>query len=114
MINTRRLWGFTQAESIEELCRILTSRTMTCCTAFRFGRFLFLNDATSEDGAQEYAVLRPEGSAWLQVESITFSWISQADAVQRLKEVMGGDEVPMGTWRPNIEPYDRHSCQLCR
>lgn len=36
----------------------------------------FLNDSFSEDGAQEYAVVR-NGR---QIESITFSWCSRAEA----------------------------------
>lgn len=57
----------------------------TLCTGFRLrgplGYFLFLNDSTGPDGAQEYAVLhlnevRPTGILATPIESLTVSWMS--------------------------------------
>ena len=117
MMHTRRLWGFVWAESIEDLCDILTSKVMTCCAAFKLEhggrRFLFLNDAKSEDGAQEYAILRLDRNAWLQIESVTFSWCTKEKAVRIVTEILEGADVTEGRYLPNFERADRHRCALC-
>jgi hypothetical protein len=52
---------------------------------------VFLNDATSEDGAQEYGALKVTGEGrFVQVESITFSWCSQERALEHIGAVIGG------------------------
>jgi hypothetical protein len=43
-------------EDPAQLAEWLTQRSWTLCTGFAIAGYLFLNDATSEDGAQEYAV----------------------------------------------------------
>ena len=43
--------------------------------------YLFLNDATSGDGAQEYGAIKRLPDTWLQVESITFSWCTYESAL---------------------------------
>lgn len=50
------------------------------------GKYLWLNDATSPDGAQEFAVIKQcDDSTFVQIESITFSWCD-FDAAQRFIE----------------------------
>jgi hypothetical protein len=74
MYHKQRRWCVAPAASAEELARTLTDRTWTLCTGFRLGNYLSLNDATSEDGTGECAVVKrtPDGKLW-QLESITFS-----------------------------------------
>jgi hypothetical protein len=76
MMHSKRRWSVVRVSSAEDLARILTETTWCCCCGFELAGYLFLNDATSADGAQEYAVVKrgADGEAWRQVESITFSW----------------------------------------
>jgi hypothetical protein len=112
MMHDRRSFSVTNVESAEELARTLTEHTWTLCSGFRLGRYLFLNDPTSEDGAQEYAVFRePAGTSkrYRQVKSITFSWCSYEHALGYIRRVLHrrvrrtglGNSEPSGTtWRP--------------
>jgi len=76
------------------------TKTWTLCTGWRVGDTLYLNDSTSEDGAQEYAVLRVQpGVGCLfaeQFESATFGWMT----LEEIKDFM--DQ----TWNANIESGD--------
>ena len=78
MMHDRRRWGVGPAASAEELARKLTGSTWCLCTGFYVvghENYLFLNDATHEDGAGEYAAVRRLGpDHYVQIESITFSW----------------------------------------
>jgi len=51
-------------------------------------RYVWLNDSTSEGGAQEYAVLRLglADGYMTQIESITFGWCDRAKALQFVQE----------------------------
>lgn len=57
MIHHHRIFCVTAVDSLDELVEKLTQHTWTLYTGFRHGNFLLLNDAFSEDGAQEYAVI---------------------------------------------------------
>ena len=76
MLHRHRVWCVTPVASAEELAEKLTGTTWTPCTAFEIGGYLWLNDAASPDGGQEFAVVKRTGPTGrpLQVESITFSW----------------------------------------
>ena len=81
-------------------------------------RFLFLNDSTSPDGAQEYAVivdrnylLNTEGSHdphAQQVESATFGWMTEEKARELLERYARGEgycdpwETPITVERPEV------------
>jgi hypothetical protein len=75
---------------IEVLARKLTETTWCCCNGFRLEGYLFLNDATGGDGAQEYAVVK-EGPEPVQVESITFGWCAYDKAVHYIERTVRGD-----------------------
>lgn len=81
--------------SADDLARRLADTTWTCCSAFELGGYLWLNDATSADGAQEFAVIKkagPLGRPW-QVESITFSWCDFDTALRYIQQTLrGGDD----------------------
>ena len=93
MHSTRR-WCLSSVESPQVLAHKLTQHTWTLCSAFFIaGReeYVFLNDATSEDGAGEYSILKhlPDGS-FLQVESVTFSWCDEAKGLTFIAEALAG------------------------
>jgi hypothetical protein len=72
MIPYNQQFGEYDVASIDELVENFTQYTWTLCTAFALQDLIFFNDSFSEDGAQEYAVVR----AGQQIESITVSWMS--------------------------------------
>ena len=59
MMNDQRAYRIVDVTTAKELAENLSTpgRTWCLCTAFRYKGLLFLNDAFSEDGAQEYAVV---------------------------------------------------------
>jgi len=117
MLHKNRVWGVGNIEDPEHLADMLTSYTWTLCTGFRCGGYLFLNDSFSEDGAQEYGIINE--STDMQVESITFSWCSYANALMHINSVVAGyydnQSIPGGIdLTTQIEPADKHECYLCR
>lgn len=105
MLHRNRRWCATPVESAEELARKLTEMTWCCCTAFELQGYLWLNDSTSPDGAQEYAVLKkdgPEGKP-VQIESITFGWCDEADALQYVRHTLAGKD-DRNSFRRPVDP----------
>jgi len=90
MMNKNRRWRITDVATLEELAEKLIHHSWCLCTGFRVivgglgGRdeLLALNDAFSEDGAQEFAILRNG----VQVESLTASWYPNTDRDGRFRE----------------------------
>jgi hypothetical protein len=114
---TRR-WCVTPVASAEELAEKLTEHTWTLCTAFSLGGYLFLNDATSEDGAAEFAVLKmTTAGVHIQIESITFSWCTRERALELIRQVLAGafDAAGMfGPVKPRLDTPEQHGrCPLC-
>jgi hypothetical protein len=119
MFHQNRVWCVTPVSSAEELARKLTTVTWTCCTAFELGGYLWLNDATSPDGGQEYSVLKrvgPNGRP-LQVESITFSWCTTEQALEYIQRTLRGEDDGNDFARevaPALETPDQHGrCGHC-
>ena len=71
---------------------------------------LFLNDSFSEDGAQEYAVVR-QGR---QIEALTVSWMSRAELHNDVDWLLGGGGEDYGPAVVRTEPMEDHSCLLCQ
>lgn len=96
MMHENRRWGVGPVASPEALAHMLTERTWTLCAGFYVvghPDYLFLNDATSEDGAGEYGVIRGGlGAAQhVQIESITFSWCEYLEALALIRQVLAGE-----------------------
>ena len=92
-MHANRRWCVGPVESTGQLAGWLTERTWTLCTAFAIGGYLFLNDATSEDGAQEYAVVKTParaGEPYRQVGSITMGWCSKDRALAYIEDALAG------------------------
>lgn len=88
MMHRNRRHRIKELATLEELADKLTNYSWTVCCGFRVGDLILLNDATSEDGAQEFAVIR-DGR---QIESLTASWMKEA----RMLEVQSGSGVRHG------------------
>jgi hypothetical protein len=94
MMHAYRHWCVGTVDDPELLAEWLTQRSWTLCTGFAIGGYLFLNDATGEDGAQEYAVVKkPVGpnEPYLQVESITMSWCAREKALGYIRSALAGE-----------------------
>lgn len=93
------------------LARTLTEHDWTTCSGFRIGNLVFLNDATSADGAQEYAVF--DELIGKQIESLTVGWMKadklEAWIVAALAGHRGVD--PWGTLPSLAHPEG--SCHAC-
>jgi hypothetical protein len=108
-----------------ELSEKLTNHSWCLCNGFLFNNHLFLNDAFSEDGAQEYAVYRILNDRRvdgigdvlaIQTESITFSWIEDGEeAIKYINDATTPDHTTYGeeTIR-RIDLFTKHErCHHC-
>jgi hypothetical protein len=121
MFHKQRVWCVTPVESAEVLAEKLTQHSWTLCTGFQLGSYLFLNDATSEDGAQEYAVVKcppSDGHEYRQVESLTMSWCTYNEALVYIRRTLAGefdDASYASVVQPKLEMPEVHGhCHLCQ
>ena len=119
MLHRARRWCVTEVSSAEELARMLTETTWCCCAAFSLSDYCWLNDSTSPDGAQEYAVLTRDRATgkWWQIESITFGWCDIRRAREHLDHTLRGKD-DRNDFRYEVEPIletrDQHGrCPHC-
>ena len=118
MMHSERVWSVKQVESGEELARMLTDTTWCGCTGFRLGNYVFLNDSTSPDALQEFAIVEPKpNGSWWQIESITFSWCTYEEALDHIRKSLAGeysDGILGAVVAPVIQTPEEHkSCPLC-
>jgi hypothetical protein len=92
MLHRNRVWCVTPADSAESLASMLTETTWCSCAGFALGGYLFLNDSTGPDGAQEYAIVKRDGGHGrpVQIESITFGWCTEAQALEHIRAIVAG------------------------
>ncbi len=97
MMHSRRVWCVHEVESAEKLARQLTEQVWVLCNGvYVQGHpgYLFLNDATSEDGAAEYGVIKGGigASHHRQIESVTFSWCTYESALKHIQRALRGED----------------------
>lgn len=120
-----RRFRVAEVVDAEDLSKKLTEQSWTLCTGFRLGDLLFLNDATSEDGAPEWAVfhlaLQPTGDVGpdrsvplaIQIESITFGWMTSGGALGHIRRLESGALVtPMGRCTLRLD-HPTGDCGFC-
>ncbi len=91
MFHRQRHWSIAPADNAAALADQLTQSTWCGCNGFRLDEYLFVNDATSPDGAQEYAVLKRSDEGFVQIESLTFSWMTPDQALDIVCRVLAGE-----------------------
>ena len=91
LFHEKRRWRVEPAKSVDDLADKLTEHTWRCCQGFELLGYLFLNDATSEDGAQEYGIVKKDGDRFIQIESVTFDWCSPERAIQIIEDTVHGE-----------------------
>jgi hypothetical protein len=116
MWHTKRRWSVSSIDTAEELADKVVNRCWCGCTGFSLGGYLFLNDQTCADGAGEYGVVKAD-DVTRQVESITFSWCSQAEALAYIQQALSG-AFDVNAWNSGITPEqiiapEGHRCSLC-
>jgi hypothetical protein len=93
--------------------------TFTLCTAYRLpGGDVIVNDATSEDGAGEWAVLRPnaDGATYRQIDSVTFGWMPATRVLAYLTADRPDDGWSALAWAQSVRlhPHPEGACPLCQ
>ncbi len=120
MWHKKRMWSVTSVGSPDDLAEKLTQWTWTGCTAFELAGYLFANDATSANGAQEYGVLKPDqqGRDLIQIESITFSWCTEIRALDLIQRILNREFETTAyghVSRSRFQTTAEHGfCPLCR
>ena len=118
-MHKNRRWVISPVESAEELARMLTEQMWCLCNGFELAGYWFLNDATHEDGAAEFAIVKRQGPGGqpLQVESITISWCSTAEARTHIPRALAGEydlADYASTVAPVVETPEQHGrCAHC-
>lgn len=122
MFHSRRTWCVMEVDSVADLARMLTESTWTLCSGFVIRGhpdYLWLNDALSEDGALEIAVIKGGLTAvehW-QIESLTVSWMTRDRAIAIFTAVINGkydDNDFIHRVEPSLETPEQHGrCCLC-
>ena len=117
MFFERRQYKIEERTDIDVLAGELTEMTWCLCNGFKFKGVWFLNDAGSEDGAQEYAaIIKGPDGFYYQVESITFSWVDAIEAKEILWEcaayALNIDKKP--PIRKQVYPNFSHVAGPCR
>ncbi len=96
MMHRSRRWVINQVAAMEELATMLSKQTWTLCSGFFVAghpAYVFLNDATSENSAAEFAVVHGgiDAVQWSQFESISFSWVEAEKALEYIQRTLAGE-----------------------
>lgn len=95
MFHDNRRWCVTPVQSVDELVDKLLNYSWCCCAAFELGEYVWLNDSTSPDAVQEYAVVHRSvgvAPAYRQVESITVGWCTPQQLTALAHSIHHGSE----------------------
>lgn len=115
MIHRERVWQVRDLSPEELAGELKRHSTWSCCSGFRAAGMLWLNDATSPDGGQEYAVVRESDGR--QVESVTVGWCTLDDLQAYInKYITELATMPtFGSWTltPASLSHGRQSCRHC-
>lgn len=112
MMHDKRTFSIAPQTTPEALADLLTAGTQLLCSGFEVGDLLLLNDSFSENGAQEYAVIR-NGR---QIESLTASWMTYERLLGCLEALLTGpykDFIDMGPATPPLDRSPDHRCPRC-
>lgn len=98
--------------TVDEFINWVKNHTMTLCSGFKIERLVFLNDSSSEDSLQEYAVIDTRSGK--QIESITVSWI-EADRLREMVQgyLNGSKGCDLGSVKFKVHPKGG-DCRHCR
>lgn len=119
MMHKNRRFAVSEVESIDDLVEKLANHSWCGCQGFRLKDTYWLNDSTSGDGAQEFAVfikITEDINLYAEIESITVSWCSP----ERLRELIekmldtSHEKTIYGNYTLIIQtPQEHKSCYCC-
>ena len=110
MMHKKRPHTIAEFADLDELCKKLVNHTWTTCSGFRWRSLTLLNDSTSEDAVQEYAVIRNG----IQIESLTVSWMESPDVLAGYLVPLDSGEMPGVSFGPvKIIPHPDGYCSRC-
>ena len=118
MIHKDRTFNIKTCSADEMIADFQHTRSWTLCSGWRVGDTLYLNDSFSEDGAQEYAVIRVMPDSAIQFDSVTFGWMTPERIAAYIHETWNCDlESPTWKdgWRAPVIVNEEHgkTCPLC-
>ena len=100
MYHNHRRWSVQKVASADELADKLLDYNWCGCCGFELEGFLWLNDSTSPDALQEFAVVsRPteDCDEFRQVESITVSWCNRQQLLEYIHSFQQETPLPTDT-----------------
>lgn len=116
MFETKRTYTIKKVDAAYQLADWLTQMTWCGCNGFEYNGYLFLNDSTSPDGAQEYAIYRIlNNGQHKKTESVTFGWMSYQEAVTWIKTRLTKDDAfpTINATVINLDDNPAHRCFMC-
>lgn len=119
MMHTTRAFAIRDILSRDELlalaAKLTGGQTYVLCSAWRYEGLLLLNDATSEDGALELAIVRE--SDGFMLESLTASWMKCESFVEIIDGLVARRDTAQGYgasgWQRRTHPTTGASCSYC-
>ena len=117
MMHKTRVHSVGTVDTARHLAEKLTGTTWCLCTGFSLEGHpddLWLNDSTSEDGAGEYGIAKRTADGFVQVESVTYSWMTNGEALKSIEAALAGEFDAQG-WSVTIrlDEAPKHRCHLC-
>ena len=116
MLHKRRAFDVTAIDDTKALAEKLFQHTWCGCTGFRLTGprpLLLLNDSSSPDAAQEYAVF--DELTTQQIESLTISWMNEASITRQLEALREtAATMPRFSLEPMPSLHHPGPCLYCR
>jgi len=114
MVHKNRRYRIADVPDLATMAQMLYRNSWCLCNGFRASNLTLANDAFSEDGAQEFVVLR-DGR---EIESLTVSWFdSEAALLETLTKLDGPEAFTVYGARDygarQIQAHPEGSCHLC-
>ena len=107
MLHAKRQHDVKEYADLGVMCDKLINHSWCLCAGFKWKSITLLNDSTSEDALQEYAVIK-NGRA---IESLTVSWIKADKLAEYIQEYEANTHgADFGPVQPQSHPRD---CDLC-
>jgi len=122
VLHPHRRFSVATVDQAEQLAEMLHERSWCLCQGFAHRGYVLLNDATSEDGAQEFAAYREfQDGQLLQVESLTISWMNREQIDRCIRDLADGNFDDVATLlRSQPErlalqtPEEHGTCRFCQ
>lgn len=122
MLHSDRRFSITNIDDAAALAEQLANFSWCLCQGFRHRGYLLLNDAISEDAAQEFAAYKELADDLVrQVESYTISWMDHAAIERSIRELVAGNCDHMAAMlrsqpeRLILQTPEQHgTCDFCR